>query len=41
MRGEEERQILALPLWHSGLGLTDPPETAKTEIKHSTHYPDH
>jgi len=26
-----ERQILALPPWHDGLGLTDPRETTKTE----------
>jgi len=25
---DAERQILALPLRHGGLGLTDPPETA-------------
>ena len=31
-----ERQILALPLRHGGLGLTDPWETAKTEYEHST-----
>ena len=30
------RQILALPLRHGGLGLTDPWEAAKTEYKHST-----
>ena len=29
-------QILALPLRHGGLGLTDPRETAKTEYEHST-----
>ena len=33
---DAERQILALPLRHGGLGLTDPRETAKTEYKHST-----
>ena len=27
---EAERQILALPFRHGGLGLTDPQETAKT-----------
>jgi len=33
---DAERQILALPLRHGGLGLTDPRETAKMEYKHST-----
>ena len=33
---DAERQILALPLRHGGLGLTDPRETAKTEYEHST-----
>jgi len=33
---DAERQILALPLRHGGLGLTDSRETAKTEYKHST-----
>ena len=33
---DAERQILALPLRHGGLGLTDPRETAKTEYKDST-----
>jgi len=33
---DAERQILALPLRHGGLGLTDPQEIAKTEYKHST-----
>jgi len=33
---DAERQILALPLRHGGLGLTDPLETAKTEYEHST-----
>ena len=33
---DAERQILALPLRHGGLGLTDPRETTKTEYKHST-----
>jgi len=37
---EAERQILALPLWHGGLGLTDPRETVKTEYKHSTQITD-
>ena len=32
---EAERQIIALPLRHGGLGLTDPRETANTEYKHS------
>jgi len=32
---DAERQILALPLRHGGLGLTDPRETAKTEYEHS------
>jgi len=31
-----ERQILALPLRHGGLGLTDRWETVKTEYEHST-----
>ena len=31
---DAERQILALPLRHDGLGLTDPRETAKMEYKH-------
>ena len=34
--GVAERQILALPLGHGGLGLTDPRETAKMEYEHST-----
>jgi len=33
---DAERQILALPLRHGGLGLTDPRETAKMEYEHST-----
>ena len=34
---DAERQILALPLRHGGLGLTDPRETAEImEYKHST-----
>jgi len=33
---DAERQILALPLRHGGLGLTDPRETTKTEYEHST-----
>ena len=33
---DAERQILALPLKHGGLGLTDPRETAKMEYEHST-----
>jgi len=33
---DAERQILALPLRHGGLGVTDPRETAKMEYKHST-----
>ena len=33
---DAERQILALLLWHGGLGLTDPRETAKMEYEHST-----
>jgi len=33
---DAERQMLALPLRHGGLGLTDPQETAKTECEHST-----
>jgi len=33
---DAKRQILALPLRHGGLGLTDPQETAKTEYEHST-----
>jgi len=37
---EAERQILALPFRHGGLGLTDPWETAKTEYKHSTQITD-
>ena len=37
---EAERQILALPLRHGGLGLTDHRETAKTEYKHSTQITD-
>jgi len=37
---EAEKQILALPLRHGGLGLTDPRETAKTECKHSTQITD-
>jgi len=32
---DAKRQILALPLRHGGLDLTDPQETAKTEHKHS------
>jgi len=39
LKGQEvsdaEKQILALPLRHGGLGLTDPRETTKTEHKHS------
>jgi len=31
---DAERQILAFPLRHGGLGLTDPWETAKTEYEH-------
>ena len=31
-----ERQILALPIRHGGLGLIAPRETAKTEYEHST-----
>jgi len=35
---DAERQILALPLRHGGLGLTDPRETAKIEYAvHQTH----
>jgi len=37
---EAERQLVALPLQHGGLGLTDPRETAKTEYKHSTQITD-
>ena len=37
---EAERQIVALPLRHGGLGLTDPRDTAKTEYKHSTQITD-
>jgi len=33
---DAERQILALPLRHGELSLTDPRETAKTEYEHST-----
>jgi len=33
---DAKRQMLALPLRHGGLGLTDPWETAKTEYEHST-----
>ena len=33
---DAERQILALPLRHGGLSLTDPRETAKMEYEHST-----
>jgi len=33
---DAKRQILALPLRHGGLGLTDPWETAKTEYAHFT-----
>jgi len=33
---DAEKQILALPFRHGGLGLTDPQETAKTEYEHST-----
>ena len=33
---DAERQKLALPLRHGGLGLIDPQETAKMEYKHST-----
>jgi len=33
---DAERQMLALPLRHGGLGLTDPRETTKTEYEHST-----
>ena len=40
LKGQEvsdvEKQILALPLRHGGLGLTDPRETAKMEYEHST-----
>ena len=32
---DAERQILALPLRHGGLGLTNPRETAKTKYEHS------
>jgi len=32
---DAEKQILALPLRHSGLGLTNPQETAKTEYENS------
>ena len=31
---DAERQMLALPLRHGGLGLTDPRETAKMEYEH-------
>ena len=33
---DAEGQILAFPLRHGGLGLTDPRETAKMEYEHST-----
>ena len=33
---DAERQILALPLRHVGLGLRNPQETAKTEYEYST-----
>ena len=33
---DAKRQILALPLRHGRLGLTDPRETAKMEYEHST-----
>jgi len=33
---DAERQILALPLRHGGLGLTNPQETTKTEYHYST-----
>ena len=32
---DAKRQILALPLRHGGLGLTNPRETAKTKYEHS------
>jgi len=35
-----ERQILALPLRHGRLGLTDPREITKTEYKHTTQIAD-
>ena len=35
---DAERQILALPLRHGELGLTDPRETAKMECEHSTQF---
>ena len=34
---DAEGQMLALPLRHGGLGLTNPQETAKTEYDHATH----
>jgi len=37
---DAEKQILALPLRHGGLGLTDPRKTAKTEYEHSTQITD-
>ena len=37
---EAKRQILALPLRHGGVGLTDPQETAETKYKHSTQITD-
>ena len=37
---DAERQILALPLRHGELGLTDHRETAETEYKHSTQITD-
>jgi len=37
---DAERQILALPLRHGGLGLKDPCETAKTEYENSTQITD-
>jgi len=33
----KDKYLLALPLRHGGLGLTDPREIAKTEYEHSTH----
>jgi len=38
---EAERQILAFPLRHGGLGLTDPREAAKKEYNHSTQITDY
>ena len=37
---DAEKQILALPFRHWGLGLKDPRETAKTEYEHSTQITD-